>query len=150
MLASLQPGSVNAEMVTIKLCDSECFEFNIYGPRTYAINRLMTAPVPVRIKLTRTSFRARASRTNLSYFSYRTGMISINAEKSMPKMVTKRVNPESPAMIKTRKWWQQSAETRKHTRSYFPFCLEGCYTGKTSHGEKVEEYLRDMEYDGWF
>ena len=54
-------------------------------------------PVPVRIKLTRTSFNVLASCTNLSYFSYASGVKSINALRSIPAIDTKIAKPESPA-----------------------------------------------------
>lgn len=37
--------------------------------RTHAINKLNAVPMPVRIKPMRISFKARANRASLSYFS---------------------------------------------------------------------------------
>ena len=64
---------------------------------TDAINKLAATPVVVRINPTRTSLRARASRTNLSYFSYRTGIASMNDERNIPATEMKMANPVSPA-----------------------------------------------------
>jgi hypothetical protein len=66
---------------------------------TNAIRRLRVAPMPVRIKPMRTSLSARARRTNLSYFSYTTGIISINADKDMPTTAAKMAKPVRPAVF---------------------------------------------------
>ena len=66
---------------------------------TDAMRRLRVAPMPVRIKPMRTSLSARARRTNLSYFSYTTGIISINADKNMPTTAEKMAKPVRPAVL---------------------------------------------------
>lgn len=108
-------------------------------------------PVAVNMKPTRTSFSARATRTNLSYFSYRTGITSIKAERSIPKIVMKSVNPERPAMRN-----DESMNVMKYEGScgrtwpYTPFRLKCSDTGETRHSEKIKEYLGDMENYSWF
>lgn len=66
--------------------------------RTHAINKLKVTPVPVRMKPTLTSFSARASRTNLSCFSYNTGITSMNSDKNIPATDTKIAKPDRPAV----------------------------------------------------
>lgn len=57
-------------------------------------------PVPVIMKLTRTSLTACASLMSLLYFSYATGTRSIKEESKIPKMATKSANPDSPAVLR--------------------------------------------------
>lgn len=64
---------------------------------SYAMSRLNVAPVPVRMNPTRISLRARASRMNLSYFSYATGTKSMKAERNIPATATNIANPVRPA-----------------------------------------------------
>jgi len=78
-LAFLQPGSVHAEIVTEN-----------------AMRRLNVSPTPVRMKLTRTSLSVRARLANLSYFSYATGIESMNTERSMLAIETNKANPVRP------------------------------------------------------
>lgn len=61
------------------------------------MSRLMALPVPVRMKLTRSSLRARASRAPLLYFSYMTGTKSRKRGNKMPVTETKSAKPVSPA-----------------------------------------------------
>ena len=69
----------------------------LYTDATHAMSRLKTLPTPARIKLTRTSFSALARRAPLSYFSYTTGTKSMNKERNMPEIDTKRAKPVRPA-----------------------------------------------------
>jgi hypothetical protein len=48
------------------------------------------------MKATRTSFNARASRMNLSYFSYKTGTQSMNVERTIPETEMKMAKPDRP------------------------------------------------------
>lgn len=120
------------------------------------MRRLNVVPVPVRIKLTRTSFNVLASWTNLSYFSYATGTKSMNAERSIPAMEMKIAKPERPAKR------DESAAPQQHRLAWrgwvwiWPLtwanailCLEGCDTGVTCHGEEVEKDLARMGDNGW-
>jgi len=61
-----------------------------------AMRRLNVEPTPVRIKLTRTSWRARARGPNLSYFSYITGTNNRKVERKMPDTDTNRAKPVRP------------------------------------------------------
>ena len=65
---------------------------------TYAMRKLLMTPVPARIKATRTSLSARASRMNLSYFSYRTGTRRRKRASRMLVTEMKMANPVSPAV----------------------------------------------------
>lgn len=62
------------------------------------MSRLMAVPVPVRMKLTRNSLRARASRAPLLNFSYMTGTKRRNKGNKMPVTETKSAKPVSPAV----------------------------------------------------
>lgn len=106
----LHPGCVKAEMVVIKL-GYGCVSGVVVGGGdrgwTYAIRRLKVTPVPVRIAPTRISLRARANVTNLSYLSYMTGTKSMNAERNMPVMETKRAKPVRPAAEEGEEVWAE-------------------------------------------
>lgn len=71
-------------------------KLNIVG--TDEIKMLKVVPSAVRMKLTRTSLSIRASRENLSYFSYATGTRSMNSDRRMPAIETKMANPVNPAV----------------------------------------------------
>jgi hypothetical protein len=105
------------------------------------------------MKPTRTSLNARATRASLSYFSYATGTSSMNKERKMLVTDTKMANPDRPAtgdpscgqqaVCSGRNWVQR-------TWSNVPLGLETGHACETCHGNKVEEYLRNMEHDHWF
>ena len=63
------------------------------------MRRLNVNPAPVRMKLMRTSLSARARPTNLSCFSHTTGIVSMNAERSMLPMEINKANPVRPAYL---------------------------------------------------
>lgn len=97
-LAFLQPACDQAETVVIKLRA----EFNVGLFRvldaTYARRKVRAVPVPTSTKVARSSFSARATRVNLSYFSFNRGTMSRNRARNIPLMDTKRANPDSPAV----------------------------------------------------
>ena len=97
MAAFLHPGSVQADIVVIKLKSAFRKQVNARIDMTHAIKRLNVTPIAVKIKAMRSSFSARAVRASLSYFSYKTGTVSINADRKMPATETKSANPDNPA-----------------------------------------------------
>ncbi len=111
---------------------------------------LNVVPVPVRINATRTSLRARARRTNLSYFSYSTGVSTMNADRNMPAIVTNSANPVSPARRTARLGQFESAQTepKQRTWSNMPFGLKARNTRETRHGKEVEKDLGCRDNNG--
>lgn len=108
------------------------------------MRRLTLAPVPARMNATRVSLSARASRTNLSYFSYTTGMKSMKTESTMPATDTNTANPVNPAR---RRPVNASPQTKlwRRTWSDFPVRLEARNTREAGHGEEVEEDLTNVK-----
>lgn len=98
--AFLQPGSVQAEIVVMKLHHHPSkANQETRKNATHAMRILKAVPAPARMNDTRTSFKARASRAPLSYFSYTTGTKSINNESTMPDTDTNIAKPVRPAEI---------------------------------------------------
>ena len=85
-------------MVTMKLGTSQTWFVLRNGiVDTYAINKLAAVPMVVRTNEKRTSFKRRAIRTSLSYFSLKTGTKSMNVDRSIPATDMKIANPVKPA-----------------------------------------------------
>lgn len=78
------------------------------------MRRLAVTPVLVRMKPTRTSLRARATRVSLSYFSCTTGTKSINDDKNMPATEMKRANPDRPAEKLSVDWTRRVSEGKTY------------------------------------
>jgi hypothetical protein len=71
----------------------------------------------------------------------------MKADNTIPAIVTKSVNPVSPAET-----WVSSASTESgcgRTWTNLPLGLKTGYTSKTGHGEKVEEDLGGMADHSW-
>ena len=67
------------------------------GKLPYLNRKLKKRPVPERMNPTRTSFKARAKRTSLSYFSYMTGTRSMKRDNNMLNIAEKMAKPDKPA-----------------------------------------------------
>ena len=64
---------------------------------THAMRKLKVVPVPTRTKVARSSLIARATRVNLSNFSFAKGTRSKKRDKNIPVIDTKRAKPVNPA-----------------------------------------------------
>lgn len=145
--ASLQPASVQAEIEVEKLRRGQHWVIQSIGDTTYARRKVRAVPVPTSTNIARSSFKARATRVNLSYFSFTRGTRSKNSASTIPAMDTKRANPDNPAVDDESLSQRTAGKQSKRTRPNVVVRLKAGHASKTAHSKEAEEGLRTMAYD---
>jgi hypothetical protein len=114
---------------------------------TYARRKVRAVPVPTNTNIARSSFKARATRVNLSYFSFTRGTRSKNRASNIPAIDTKRANPDNPAVDDESLSQRMTGKQGKRTRPNVVVRLKAGHASKAAHSKEAEESLRTMAYD---
>ena len=108
---------------------------------------MRVVPVPTSTKLARSSFKARAIRVSLLYFSFNRGTRSKNRARNIPSMDTMRANADEPA-VEHASLSQRIAEKQTiRTGSYVILRLKTGHASKTAHSKEKKEGLRGVAYN---
>ena len=108
---------------------------------------MRVAPVPTSTKFARSSFRARAKRVNLLYFSLNRGTRSKSRDRNIPAMDTRRANADNPAVDHASLSQRMAEKQRIRTGSYVILRLKAGHASKTAHSKEKKEGLRGVAYD---